>query len=316
MVRFYFLHPYGLGEPWAPRFASGAFWLPMEIPIDRKLIEEFRTWLLLQDLSKDSSEAYSRTLISYCLNKLVVEVNDKAFFFAFREKMRTMGRTQATTSRHIWAIKKFLTFLSQEKGVSIINIFSIRCRKSKPPPTTYLEKWEIDLFRKYPITNVFDLRTRAMFEFLIFTGCRISECVGADVAGINFQTNELTVTGKGSKTRIVFLGNSGESIRNYLKERGEAEPLFINYYGNRLDRKMAGIRIREMASRAGIEKRVFPHMIRATFATHMIRAGVDPKTLQEMLGHEDIETTLRHYVGVSHEYMRAKHEEFSISLGA
>lgn len=292
-----------------------AFWLLMEIIIDQKLIAEFKFWLLLQDLSKDSSEAYSRTIFSYCLDKKVGEINDKAFFFAFKETMKATGRKSATATRHIWAIKKFLIFLSQEKGVSIINVFAIRCKKSKPPPTSYLEKWEIEMFRKLPIVSIKDLRTRAMFDFLLFTGCRISECTGADWKDLDFKANELTVLGKGSKSRVVFMGSSGEMIKRYVTERGPAEPLFTNFYGRRLDRKQAGICIREMAKRAGISKRVYPHMIRATFATHMIRAGVDPKTLQEMLGHEDIETTLRHYVGVSHEHMRAKHEEFSMSLG-
>lgn len=264
--------------------------------ITEELIREFRNWLLLGGLSGDTGLSYARSIQTFGRGKEIKEVNDKSFFLS----LKSMERSLNTISRHTFAFKKFLTFLSEEKGVSIINIFSIKCKKQKHPNPNYLEREEIELIRNLPIRGGFGARNRSLFEFLLFSGCRISEALNVDFEDI--QGDELIVRGKGDKERVVFLGG--------WKGQGTG-PIFLNQYGKRWDRKHACVAIREMGRAAKIPKRVYPHMIRTTFATHMIRQGVDPRTLQEMLGHEDIETTLKHYVGVSREHMRKVHHSFA-----
>jgi len=280
--------------------------------IDLELIEEFKKWLDALGLSKDSVISYASTVRSFCFLKPVAEVNDKKFFAALREILKERNSKLATISRHIFALKKFLVFLSEEKQLPIINIFSIKCRKPPKPSPIYLEKEEIKLVRKLPIRSRFDLRNRVLFEFLLLTGCRISECLNINWQEINFTTNEVTITGKGNKSRVVFLGSSNEWIKRYLAKRNNtASALFLNQYGGRLQRQAATVLIRNLGEKANLTKGIYPHMLRTTFGTWMIRAGVDPRTLQEMMGHEDIETTLRHYVSVSYDHMRLVHSQFA-----
>ncbi len=280
-------------------------------PINTRLITEFQRWLAVSGLSRDSQTSYASTILKYCTGRAIKEVNDKKFFAELTDRLRGEERKLATISRHTFALKKFLCFLNDEYGLPIINLFSIKCRKSPRPNPVYLEKGEIETIRRVSVATLTDFRDRAIFEFLLNTGCRVSEAVGVDWQKIDFGANEVMITGKGNKQRVVFLGESTNWIKRYLARRKvETEPLFLNQYDRRLNRAYMGIAIRGLGRRAGLVKKIYPHLLRATFATHMIRAGVDPRTLQEMLGHEDIETTLRHYIGVSHEHMKLTHANF------
>lgn len=277
--------------------------------IQQSLIASFGQWLLLGGLSRDTSTSYMSTITTFAKLKTIAEVNDKLFFIKLKEKLQGKNSSLSTIARHTFAFKKFLVFLNEEHGIPIINILSIRCKKAKRPHPTYLERDEIELMRQSPIGGLNELRNRTLLEFLIFTGCRISECITSNWNDIDFEKGELLVRGKGDKSRIVFMGNAVPWVQRYLRERGDRnEALFLSQYHQRLNRQSACVIIREMAKRVGITKRVYPHMLRTTFATHMIRQGVDARVLQEMLGHEDIETTLKHYVGVSHNHMKVAHE--------
>jgi site-specific recombinase XerD len=157
-----------------------------------------------------------------------------------------------------------------------------------------------------PVRTITQLRDRALFEFLLDTGCRISEVLGIDWTTIDLEKGEVKIMGKGSKQRTVFLNESKEWILEYLEHRGsDAKALFLSQYKVRpLNRGNAAVAIRELGKKAGIKQVVHPHLVRHTFGTYLIWAGVNPRTVQDMMGHSYLETTLRYYSAVTKEHMK------------
>jgi integrase/recombinase XerC len=142
-------------------------------------------------------------------------------------------------------------------------------------------------------------RDRAMLELLYASGLRVSELWQLNLGSLNLDSREIRVVGKGSKERIVLMGiPAAEAVRDYI-DRGRTEfishrpsdALFLNTRGRRLS--MRGIQkiLKHYAASTGIEKKVHPHVLRHTFATHMLDGGADLRVVQELLGHADLSTT-------------------------
>ncbi len=274
------------------------------------IIKEFENWISLS-LSNDTARSYGSTLRAYCLNKKIAFLNRKDFFVDLNELLKKKGLGLGTISRHTFAIKKFLNFLHEKYDFSIINLDVIKCRKPPVRNPIYLEKSEIAAIRSLPVRNIIELRDRTLFEFLLYTGCRISEAVNLEWESINFNKDEVEVLGKGNKKRIVFLSGSKQWLMEYLNKRSsDSKYLFLNQYGRLLPRAYGTIAIRNLGKRANLMKKIHPHILRHTFGTYLIWAGVDPRTVQEMMGHDDLETTLKYYSAVTQERMRQAHANF------
>ncbi len=148
-------------------------------------------------------------------------------------------------------------------------------------------------------TSAKRLRDRALLELVYAAGLRVSEVGGLNMDSVNLDTRELRVTGKGSKDRVVLIGESAKNaIKMYLSEvRAAAAPLgaedalFINRYGNRLSERSIQKIVREYATRAGLGSQVHTHTLRHSFATHMLEGGADLRVVQELLGHSSPATT-------------------------
>lgn len=176
--------------------------------------------------------------------------------------------------------------------------------KAPRPPKTlprYLELEEIErMVSEIPPTNPTGLRDRVLLEFLFGTGLRISEVVGITLADISGES--VKVMGKGSKERIVPLMNGVsdlltlylESSRPLLRAAGRRQDqnLFLSYRGKRLATGSAWFIVRRRARDAGINKRVYPHLFRHSFATHLIRNGADVRAIQDLLGHASLNSTM------------------------
>jgi site-specific recombinase XerD len=285
------------------------------LKINKALIKEFQNWIL-SSCSDDTVRSYGATLSAYCLNKKTDHINRKDFFVELNDLLRRKGASLGTISRHTFAVKKFLNFLNEKYEISIINLAVIKCRKAPARNPTYLEKNEIAAIRQLPVRTMMELRDRTLFEFLLYTGCRISEALGIDIPNIDFNKGEVEVLGKGNKKRIVFLNNSKEWILEYLKKRGDnSKHLFLNQYGKKLTRCYGTVSIRNLGKKAELTKKIHPHILRHTFGTYLIWAGVDPRTVQEMMGHDDLETTLKYYSAVTQERMRQAHADFGNFIG-
>ena len=214
------------------------------------------------------------------------------------------GLKSASVNRKISALRKFYDYLVKE-GESEINPFSdVSNLKDEKRLPEYLQMNEIEKIRDYISSESRDEftmhRDMALVDFIFSTGCRISETVSLDFNEIRFYDSTVKVTGKGDKERIVFLsGKAAESLKKYrntaLKKgkyrEGGSNPLFVNNRGERLTSRGAFYIIDKIITGAGIQKKVSPHTLRHTFATHLVDHGADIRMVQEMLGHASLSTT-------------------------
>jgi integrase/recombinase XerC len=143
-----------------------------------------------------------------------------------------------------------------------------------------------------------DLRDQAILELLYSSGLRVSELVGLNSNQLDMDLGIVRVMGKGRKERIVPVGVKAiEVLKAYLEERGMLkgeEPIFVNSLGGRLTARSVGRLIKKYSRHSGIFRKVSPHSLRHTFATHLLDAGADIREIQEMLGHSSLSTTQRY----------------------
>ena len=162
-----------------------------------------------------------------------------------------------------------------------------------------------------------DLRDRVMLELLYATGLRVSELVSLELAQVNMEVGYLRVMGKGSKQRIVPMGEPAQrllaeyvqAIRPQLLKHRPSRVLFVSRRGRSLTRQAFWKSLRQRAQRAGLTKAVSPHMLRHSFATHLLGGGADLRSVQTMLGHADIATT-QIYTHVERERLKEVHSTF------
>jgi len=161
------------------------------------------------------------------------------------------------------------------------------------------------------------MRDRALLEFAYATGARVSEVVGVKLLDLVYEEGLVRVFGKGAKERVVPIGRRAlGAVALYAREvrpsldRGRGRGvLFLNARGTPLSRVGAWGIIKQAAKRAGLTKRVTPHTLRHTFATHLLEGGADLRAVQEMLGHADLSTT-QLYTHVDRDYLRTVHKQF------
>jgi len=148
-------------------------------------------------------------------------------------------------------------------------------------------------------------RDVALLEFLYATGLRVSEAAGLDVSGLDRAQQTVRVLGKGGKERIVPYGRrAATALEAYLAERAERGPLFTSRRGRRLTVRSIHSIVKRSAAASGITRRVSPHTLRHTFATHLLDAGADLRAIQELLGHSRLSTTQRYTHVGSDQLMR------------
>lgn len=228
-----------------------------------------------------------------------------------------------TQNYHVIALRAFLKYLIKN---DIETLAPEKIDLSKIPERTveYLQRDELQrLFDAVPAEGVQGRRDRAIFETLYSTGLRVSELVSLNRSQVDLQRREFMVRGKGRKPRIVFLSDAAaEAIQSYLKLRDDNfEPLFLNYRHSkkqeditlgekrRLSTVMVEYIVRKYARRAGIIKKVTPHVLRHSFATELLMNGADIRSVQEMLGHSSI-TTTQIYTHLTNKRLREVHEKF------
>lgn len=215
-------------------------------------------------------------------------------------QLKTRGRTPATICRHLAALKSFYRFLLQESVIAedpTANLESPRLGQRLP---RVLTPEEVDRLLAQPRTSTpTGLRDKAMMELLYATGLRVSELVSLNVGDVNLEHGFVRCMGKGSKERIVPLGGVAryflsaylDQARARLARGRNTQALFINQQGRRLTRQGCWKIIKVYARKGGITKSITPHVLRHSFATHMLENGADLRSVQELLGHADISTT-------------------------
>ncbi len=218
-------------------------------------------------------------------------------YLAWLEKR---GRARASIARKMAEVRSFFRFLVREDLIErnpLQNISSPKVEKRLP---VFLSRREVAGLVEDPAdTSPAGRRDRALLELLYAAGVRVSEVVGLNLGDLSLERREVRVVGKGSKERIALMGvPAARALATYLKEgrpqllgRRPSSALFLNRKGGRLSQRSVQAMVRKYARGADINKKVTPHVLRHTFATHLLDGGADLRTVQELLGHEKLGTT-------------------------
>ena len=219
---------------------------------------------------------------------------------AYLAQLRADGRAPATISRRISAARSFFVhqvMLGMRADNPAAELEPPR-RRSKLPRTLSPREAE-RLIEAAAGTTPRTLRDAALVELLYGAGLRVSEAVGLERGGVDLDERLVRCTGKGDKDRVVPIGRAAtDALRRYLSrgrpylDRRHRPELFLNAQGGPLTRSGAFLILRRLAEKAGLEPgRVHPHLLRHSFATHLLEGGADLRSVQEMLGHADLATT-------------------------
>ncbi|MBA7638033.1 Tyrosine recombinase XerC [subsurface metagenome] len=213
-----------------------------------------------------------------------------------------MGRgiAKASIARKLSAIRSFYRYLVREKIIEVNPIKTVSSPKLDKRLPSFLTLAEVKRLLEAPnLSTPQGLRDQALLELLYASGLRVSELTSLELGQINLDTNEIRVWGKGSKERVALMGEpAAEALKNYLEQgrprlltARKSNAIFLNRYGQRLPERSVQKILEKYATKAGLKKRVHPHMLRHTFATHLLDGGADLRVVQELLGHARLSST-------------------------
>ncbi len=289
--------------------------------MDDGLLRKFLNYLAVEKgLARNTIDAYERDLRKYLDNMEAKGSDDitQSEIVAFLSLMAESGMAPPSRARYLAAIRGFHKFLLTDGLATIdptINVETPRGWKRLPKA---LSTVDVDSLLNQPDRKTaIGMRDKAMLELLYATGLRVSELVGLKHQDINLERGFLIVMGKGSKERVVPLGESAvAALKEYLADTRrsllgdvESDYLFISSRHRAITRQMFWERIKYYAFKAGIARTVSPHTLRHSFATHLLDNGADLRAVQAMLGHSDISTT-QIYTHVSRERLKKIHEKY------
>jgi integrase/recombinase XerD len=269
-------------------------------------ISSFLTYVKVEKgLSSNTVSAYRRDLVKFDVfaqkRKLSLEAVSRDDLVDFLASLYRLKLESRTVARHLVTLRNFFRFAQIHELITTdpsINLESPKIRRSLPG---YLRLEEVERLLEQPdSTTALGLRDRAMLEVLYSTGLRVSELIGLRVSDLDSKVGCVRCTGKGDKERIVPVGRKAlMMVEKYLREarpkllgklRG-SPTLFVNRRGVSLSRVGVWKILSGHGKRAGLRVSLTPHMLRHSFATHLLERGADLRSVQLMLGHADISTT-------------------------
>lgn len=290
----------------------------MGIDPSKALNEFLRTIQLEKNFSAHTVKGYEQDITQFLAFLNVEGINDlrdveylHARLYVtnlYNEKM-----SRATISRKISSIRTFFRFLNKEFGLDDSSFLSLyHPKKEKRLPNFFYEDELSRLFEANQGDDMKSVRNMALLELLYATGIRVSECTSIELSDIDFHFSILRVMGKGRKERIVPFGQYAHDA--LLKYINEARPLlmknekhnrlFVNMRGGELTERGVRYILNEMIDNACLHTKIYPHMLRHTFATHLLNNGADLRTVQELLGHANLSAT-QVYTHVTKDHLRS-----------
>ncbi len=249
-------------------------------------------------INKDLNKITTDDILDY-LSKLRKELNPRS------------------VNRHISALKGFYTYMVEEKIITTSPLENISVLKTEKSLPKYLTINEVDQLLNFPLNTAFDYRNKAMLEVMYATGLRVSELVNLEYSNVDLYNSVIRVKGKGKKERIVPIGETAsyylkkyvEEYRNQLIIKEKYNELFLNNHGKPISRNGFNFILENIRVKTKIEKELTPHVLRHSFATHLLEGGADVRSIQEMLGHENISTT-NIYTHVVDEILRENYDAY------
>lgn len=210
-------------------------------------------------------------------------------------KFHAEGSARSTRARKLSSLRSFFKYLVREGVVKTNPVLGVSSPKKDRKLPSFLDKEQVvRLLEAPPSDSLLGLRDRAILETLYSSGIRVSELVGLNIEDVDFIGEALRVRGKGKKERLVPIGRPAvDAIKKYITNRNgkEIEALFTNRFGKRLSTRTVQRIVKKYMQKASIQGHISPHSLRHSFATHMLDAGADLRSVQELLGHESISTT-------------------------
>lgn len=284
---------------------------------NKKLLTEFEYNILkLEYLEKDTTcDAYLYDIYKYMMYLESKNIYDfklvtKKYIFDYFKYLDNLEYSVYSILRKISSMKKFHNFLERKYNVpSVMTEIDAPKFYKKLPNVLSIE--EVDLLLNFELKTAFDYRNKAMLELMYSTGLRVSELVNLTFDNINLEENYIRCNGKGNKERIIPLGSVAkkylilylDNYRNSLKKTYQTDHLFLNNHGKKITRHGFTYILKNIKEETNIDKNITPHTLRHSFATHLLNNGADLKSIQLMLGHENIITTSI-YTHVNNEIMR------------
>lgn len=281
------------------------------------LIERFGRYLGIErNASRHTCLAYQRDLeefrhfltatLGWSDDRTAVERIDR---LVLRHYLATLHKTckKSSIARKLSTLRSFFRFLVRE-GVLAANPGELVSspRLDRYLPTVLSPDEATALMETRPGSDLLALRDRALVELCYSSGLRVGELVALDIGHLDLEQRVVRVLGKGRKERIVPVGGPAlRALADYLAERGAPDgnaPLFLNQRGGRLTARSVQRNLKPRLNQAGILKNATPHALRHTFATHLLDAGADLRSIQELLGHASLSTTQK-YTQVSVEHL-------------
>ena len=288
---------------------------------EKKVIDQFIDHLWLEDgLAKNTLESYRFDLMQFSeflnrdIQKILLEA-DQGDIQAYLANKFSHVKARSI-SRLIATLRRFYRYHLRERDIHEDPTLHIEAPKLPKSLPKSLNETEVELLLKAPeIASPLGLRDRAMLELLYACGLRVTELISLRVTEVSLADGVIRVTGKGSKTRLVPMGEVAvEWIDRYLKEarphilnQHVSDDLFVTQRGELMTRQSFWHLIKRYALIAGIQKTLSPHVLRHAFATHLLNHGADLRVVQMLLGHADISTT-QIYTHVARERLKKLHE--------
>jgi integrase/recombinase XerD len=288
------------------------------------LLDEFCDALWLEDgLSRNTLESYRRDLSKFAdwlqlQRSIPILEATHADIQGFLAHLYTQQKAKATsTSRAISSLKRLFRYQLRQNKIATDPTLQIATPKLPRSLPKSLTEDDVELLLNAPnLQSPLGLRDRTMFEVLYATGLRVSELVGLSVAQVSLDMGVVRVMGKGSKERLVPLGEESlDWLQRYLQEVRAAllsgrlsDAMFVTQRGEAMTRQMFWYLIKKHAKQGGIHKPLSPHTLRHAFATHLLNHGADLRVVQMLLGHSDISTT-QIYTHVARERLKALHSK-------
>jgi integrase/recombinase XerC len=254
----------------------------------------------VKNLSENTSKSYERDLKKLHLFLLDLNISEYSQISAetcsaWVGSLYSQNNNPKSIQRHLSSAKGFFRFLKKNNLIESSPFELISAPKSSSTLPEVLSPEDVEQLLNFKPTNMIEIRDMAIVELMYSSGLRVSETANINISDFEENKTFLRVLGKGSKTRLVPMGRFAiNAINNWLMERekilNSTDALFLNSKGTRLTVRSIQLRLKKMAVKQGLPP-IHPHMLRHSFATHMLESSGDLRTIQELLGHSSLSTT-------------------------
>ncbi|MBP3765613.1 MAG: site-specific tyrosine recombinase XerD [Bacilli bacterium] len=287
--------------------------------MNKDYIKEYEDYLRIdKKYSNNTIMSYMNDLNKFNLfldNKDITKI-DKTAIRSFIESEKNRKLSDRTISHDLIVIKNFYKYLEKNNTIKNNPSVDIELPKLKKALPHVLSLDEVDKILDIELKDKYAYRNKAMLELMYSSGLRISELVNLKIQDIDLEEDIVRVTGKGSKMRIVPIGDYAiyylklyiNEYRSLLIKSKVSDYLFLNSRGDRISRQAMFKIIKQIIRDKNIKKDVSPHTLRHSFASHMLENGADLRSIQELLGHSDISTT-QIYTHISNKKIKENYEE-------